>query len=452
MKKNRQKALRITALVCLVFLALFLVFQVININYKPSSTQVVEKTSVEKGIETKAFFVRDETYISSSSSDLFSVPLVNNGVRVAENECIVAQFGKKEDADSFIKMNKIKKQLERCEGIYLQNRIDISDINNYDRETDELFVSFITSLNNNDFSSMNEYGEDISDNITCRQITMGNELKLQEIISKLRSELSGFSALKPSYVYAKSTGYYLNETDGFENVIPYKDVLNVNADSVKKALSREVEKSDGYVGKIVNKFNWYIVCSVTMKDIENLKIGGHVTVAFKNSSVGSERMTVKAINVTDNNNVALVLESNSVNSKAFSLRREDIKIITDTVYGYAIDKDALRTVNGTLGVYVLKGRIVDFRYIDVIYTGDDYVLVRTYEDELSKSLENEEDEEAQDNKAKLKKSRRLREESDILINSEGNNEISDYSIEGDYIRLYDEVIVNGKNIYEGQLI
>ena len=56
------------------------------------------------------------------------------------------------------------------------------------------------------------------------------------------------------------------------------------------------------------------------------------------------------------------------------LRTEDVEIVINETDGIRINKSAVRVVDGVQGVYVLTGNIVRFKKLDVIYTGDDYVV------------------------------------------------------------------------------
>ena len=70
----------------------------------------------------------------------------------------------------------------------------------------------------------------------------------------------------------------------------------------------------------------------------------------------------------------------------------------------------MRVVDGVQGVYVLTGNIVTFKRLDVIYTGDDYVISKKIYDTVK-----------------------------------DDNNIP-------YVKLYDEVIVEGKDLSDGKII
>ena len=96
------------------------------------------------------------------------------------------------------------------------------------------------------------------------------------------------------------------------------------------------------------------------------------------------------------------------NLNDFNFMREHVVEITIKDYsGLRIKKEALRIVDGEEGVYVLEGNTVKFKRVQKIYENDGYYVV----------------------------SKNDTKESDIP-----------------YIEMYDAVINNGKELYDGKVI
>ena len=62
-----------------------------------------------------------------------------------------------------------------------------------------------------------------------------------------------------------------------------------------------------------------------------------------------------------------------------SARRQPVEIVTKTYSGYRVSKDAIRYVDNVVGVYVLKGKIVTFSAVDIVYSADEYVIIKAAE-------------------------------------------------------------------------
>ena len=80
-------------------------------------------------------------------------------------------------------------------------------------------------------------------------------------------------------------------------------------------------------------------------------------------------------------------------------------IVTDSYEGIRISNKSVRVVDGQTGVYIVQGSVVKFRLIEIVYATDTFTLCKQKD--------------ASDSNA---------------------------------IRLYDEVIEKGKNLYDGKYI
>ena len=115
----------------------------------------------------------------------------------------------------------------------------------------------------------------------------------------------------------------------------------------------------------------------------------------------------------ETNGIAKVtLTSEYVSAEVLSLGHQEARIDFVTYEGLRVPAAALHIVDDAWGVYVKYGNLARFRKIEALYQNDEYILVP--------------------NKAKLSA-------------EQAQNTVSQ-------IKLYDEVIVGGKNLYDGKLL
>ena len=110
---------------------------------------------------------------------------------------------------------------------------------------------------------------------------------------------------------------------------------------------------------------------------EKIKIG--TTLKMRFNDVSSEILPVSVSNVIVddvNGKMAIFVKSNHLTSKFCSARKEKADIIFSSVKGYKIKISAVRIENEQKGVYVVIGKQMFFRKIDVIYEEDDYVVCK----------------------------------------------------------------------------
>ncbi len=434
-----------------IFMVAYLVYNAIDANYSPVKTEIATMKTVEKSINSKVFIVRDETYISGKATGTV-VPLVEEGQRVAEGQDIAAVFANDSDAEKYVELQKINKELVRFENIAAADKLNIRDMSSYEATTNEKFLSLVETLSAGDFSSVSELAYSVRDRETSRQVSLGYDVDTSAVLAELRSESASLSSVMPDYLEADNTGYYISNSDGYERTLNYADVMKLTTSDIEKAIESKPDNSKiSGAGKLINNFNWYVVASVERNDIDELTVGKSVKVRFVDSSADDVRMTVAAINSDSKGKAALILRCNTIIPGTGDMRIENAEIIIETISGYKIPKEALRTLDGVNGVYIKRGNLVNFRRITVLYTGDDYVVSRTYEAENA-NYENQMDEiDAENRIYTAQLSKRYREEPSWIVECEDIHSRSKL-LEKSYIKLYDEVIVEGNGLYDSKIV
>ena len=73
--------------------------------------------------------------------------------------------------------------------------------------------------------------------------------------------------------------------------------------------------------------------------------------------------------------VKFLLKCNNMDTRIAARRSENIEIRYGSYTGVKVPVDAVHVVDGKKGVYALISSQVKFREAEILYTGDDYVLL-----------------------------------------------------------------------------
>jgi hypothetical protein len=147
------------------------------------------------------------------------------------------------------------------------------------------------------------------------------------------------------------------------------------------------------IGKIIKGVNWYLVCPVSSDEAANISRNSDA-LTVRMPYAMSENIPAKLLSVNssaDSDQTLVILECNYMNSNISRVRKEQIEIVVNTYEGLKISKKALhddvveRTVTGpndtditetatVQGVYVEYGNELVFRQVDIKFSGDDYII------------------------------------------------------------------------------
>lgn len=404
----------ILAVLLVLFIIAFFVSQIFKLNYKPVKTETAYLTEVKKEISSKAFVVRDEKIIENDNIGS-AVPLVKDGARVSAGNTIAVIFDSEEAAKAYMRINEINDEIKYYEA--LQKRASVGtatpiELNeNIYKKAEQLIIA----ENRIDKKSEKALRENLRNAFNDKQLVSGTKFEVSERLSALKNEKAGLQNSEKTYkrINIDSAGYYISTLDGLENEVDYNKASEVSKQRLNELLSKNVVLSSGKIGKIVGSFNWYIISSVPRNDFEGLAVGDTVCIEFFNKSSREVPVIIeKIVNNGDNTNT-VCFKASVMDENLAGVRNEDVKIFTKKISGVRFKKSALKqNEEGKMGVYVLSGDIIRFRLVNLVYSDDTYAV------------------------------------SNAPVVDENGNAIK----ENTYVSNYDEVIIEGKDLYDGRVI
>ena len=386
-------------------LSLFFIFYVSYQVYLTSFEKVETETALEKTVNnslfTTGFFVREEEYIVNSASGTV-IPVAQDGKKVSSGDTVAVAFGSDASVEAYMRTQLLKAELERYTKLNSITPSSGIDADALDSSIGSAISDLVDKIDANDIGNLSSDYAALRDAVTKKQLILGENINFQDIIDGINNELELLEGRKLDHetINATGSGYYIANVDGYENAFDYKEVKNILPEQVDALLSGErAQVADDVMGKLVTGFNWYIVCKLEIEDIAELEVNSFVTVDFPYSSTEALKAQVVAVNVSGADTAAVVLRCNVMNEELANMRIEDIEIIFNSVTGFRVPANAVREVDGVKGVYILRSNSVTFREINIVWTSDEYVICND-----------------------------------------------------DEIKLYDEIITKGKDLYDGKAI
>ena len=381
-------------------------FMMLEKNKSPLTTQTALERTITKSISADGVVLRQESVLPSVASGTV-VPEIPNGSKVSKGDTVASVFTSASDAANVLRLRDVEDEIAYYESIEaLSFGTVYTDVETFRHNISKSLNAVTDIIDKNDLANLGEALQDLSLWKTRQQISTGTAVDVSSKLNALESLRLRYSGVYNKYrsVTAEESGYYVNVVDGFEGAFDYDSVLSISTEQVDALLHRSMHTSGAYVGKLITQFNWYYVCTIPESDSDKLKTGSAVTLRFPSLSDSELKMTLRAKNPDGAGNVTLVFSSNLMNAEIASLRLESASIMLESYTGYQVDISALRKVDGVDGVYVQDGNIVHFRKAKKIYAENDIILIGAEEGEPG------------------------------------------------YVRLYDEIILEGIDLYDGKII
>ena len=238
-----------------------------------------------------------------------------------------------------------------------------------------------------------------------RDYTYSDTADLSARLAELQSQVNTLQARAGSSVRritAPESGLYSAVVDGYETILTPENVEQLTPGQIS-ALEPDESGLPNNVGKLVLGDTWYYVAVVEESEAQTLEESGTLKLRFAKGV--SQDLSVELIHVSEaeNGRVAVVFRGDTYLSGLTLLRQQSAEVIRQTYTGIRVPKEAVRvrertvtdedgtesTVNET-GVYCIVGMEARFKPVDVLYSGEDFALVRSTLDtaeEVTKSQE-----------------------------------------------------------------
>ncbi len=346
--------------------------------FNPYQTEEAVEMTVKKTVSADCYFVRKENVIKSDISG-YKVFRVSNGGKVAKNSAVISYYNKANDVATANEINALEDYLSQIKEIDKQNSIHSADLKIISEQTAANIYSLLGNINSNNLTDAKKSISQLRYFIAQGQLATSRENNYTSVIKSLKKQLK---KLKSGYekdvkkVKSEYSGYFVNFTDGYENAIDYDNIGDITVDDIKNIKAQKVD--DNQVGRVISENEWYIVCILNTADINDLSKGDKIKIGTSLSNSDELSVTVKAVNKSsDNKKSAVVFSCMEMNEELATVREQNLEIILKTYKGLKVNKEAIRVKDSQKGVYVERGQIRKFVKTDIIYSSNNYCIVKT---------------------------------------------------------------------------
>ena len=385
--------------------AVFAVHQFISSVYSPVKTETAVFYSASDGLNITGLIIRSETLVTSSEGGVMHFVL-EDGSRVAKDGVIANIYDSESASITLSKIDSVNTKIEDIEEMLSYNDLEAADLDMINAKATQSLNNLIVSGASGNFGNMSELSDELLSALNRRQVAMGETTDFSAQLEQLKAEKNELSASLPvakGTVKAAMSGYFVSKADGYETVLTCGNPESITPEFMSSVNAAELP--DGVIGKIVSDYEWYIAAEISINESLKYKEGDSLTIYTSVKSYPKLPVTVKKINISESSSSAVVVFScNEMNSELATMRSGPMTVVTKEYDGLRVPSAALRVVDSKRGVYVLTGMQVKFVEVNVLYKDDSYMICE--------------------------------------------KQTSDESV----LRLYDEVIVKGRNLYDGKIV
>lgn len=345
------------------------------------TTEYAFKITENDTAEFDAYIMRSETVVYSASEGGVGYTYTD-GTKVRRGDEIASIYtGAKDSYDStrseIISLDKKLHLLKESEDI---DGMAASDMSTLDTKIYGYYMNVRSLSEEGRYSNLPKRRDELLTLLNKRQLITGKIESFETVIKDVQSERDELTAslnATGEKVSAPVTGFFYSSVDGYENIFTADRIKDITVEEFHTMLRTEPEDFPAKaIGKIVTDFVWYTAVETTRDELRYYTEGKDYTLIFPYNNDAELKMNLSKVVAPDGGNQVLLIFSCNKIPEDFSFKRmQEIEIVKSSHTGYKIPVSALRQLDGKMGVYILVGSVVEFRYVDVILECDGYYLV-----------------------------------------------------------------------------
>ena len=366
----------------------------------PLTVTLAYRYEVESTVDLTGFVVREERVLPDDNGGLLRIQRAE-GERVASGGIVASVYADQASLDRQAEIDSLEGRVEQLQyaqdlalAVETTRKLDAQisqDLLEYRRflAADRLYDAESTALELRALVLKRDYSEAGNGDIAAQLQELGAQLLA------LRSQAEG----SVRRVSAPEAGLYSAEVDGFETVLT-PELLKDITPSQLSALAPDPSVSSR-VGKLVLGDEWYYAAAMPAGDAVALQERQNERPLLLRFSKGVDRdlpVTLEAIGAREDGRVVVVFRGNAYLQELTLLRQQRTQVITGTIGGIRVPKESLRAERAYLdengksvseectGLYCMVGREARFKPVEVVYSADTFVLVRSTSEDAKRQL------------------------------------------------------------------
>lgn len=382
-------------------------------------TTTLYSYTAEEQVPAQGYFFRDEVVLGEGS-DLTEV-LCAEGEKVAVGAVVARNYSSSQGYELQRQLDEAEANLEGLQ--YIQSRTSQSaDTMALEDDIAKSITGLHSMVSTGDLSDLGNEADELRSLIFRRDYTYNGSDNLTAQIEEAQTQVDNLEAQADgayTTVTAPVAGLYSAQVDGYEGVMTVAALEGLTPSGLEALAAQKADTSaDASMGKIITDSGWYFSCNLGEDQVGNLYAGAQVSLRFDDSGRTFDAK-VSRVSDPEEGRVNVTFFSNDYAPQVTALREQDVEIITYSVTGLRVPKQAIRVNDsGDLGIYRVSGAQAQWASVQILWEGDDYYLV------------------AQADKT----------------DEEGNQADQSQFEKASALRAGDTVIVRGEDMYDGKVV
>ena len=353
------------------------------------------------GMEATGLLIRRETVLSDAAGSYVD-HVLSEGEKAAAGQAVALLYSDPAALTTRQSIRALSAEIEQLENA-LASGTQTVNVSRLDAQV----LSSITALRGlaarGDLTTLEEYTLNLRTLVFKRDYAYGDTAAAGQLAALIedrqaqrRQLISSLNQVSRT-VHAPASGVFSGSVDGWENVVSPDMLDGLTAESLSALLAQTPSPQAGAVGKLITNSTWYFAALLPGTDT-GLQSGKTYTINFTGDYYGQIPMKLERVALEGGQTLA-IFSCRTHMADTTLLRVQTVDVIIRQIEGIRVPRKALRIETETVTdgdgftrevnhykVYTVIRSQAQAQEVEVLYTDDDFYLVRSVDETASNRL------------------------------------------------------------------
>ncbi len=390
MNSVTSKILFILLIICITACFGGVIYNATANNYQ---TETAIYAEADDSVSFKAVYVRDEEIVNYNGSGVVCYA-VADGSKLGKGSVIADIYTDESQIDTKQQIAELDTQMELLEKIQNPGTIESAQPGNLSELINEKYRQFINAREKGNIKDISEDSDELVVLLSTYQIITdeaGNFNKRVNDIKTAISSLKSKETIPLDSIVADRACYFVSYADGYEDILSMDKLSSITPELINEIEDGNTINDGNVIGKLIAGYEWYAVGVIDNTDIQ-FSIDDTVKLKFQSTSEVINGVITDIRNTKSDGKSIVVVKCSDITYDLVQHRTERVEMIRGEFEGIKIPRKAIRfkdveevTVDeetgietrkmvNCKGVYVKLGEQINFKKLEVVYEGDNFVL------------------------------------------------------------------------------
>ncbi len=330
------------------------VIQTVSCANSRISTRQTVMVTLSDNIETTGVAIRNERIITSDRQGVI-VGSIENGGKVSKGETVANVYTSTDSARAYMRMAQIEEDLEKFHSMETAGEDSAVEVTALQKSVRRELLDLSGMIFCGDVSGASEGAEELLYLLNKTQVATRVETDFSGKVNELEKELDSLKKKypeAPSQLKSPLSGYYISSPDGYESLLNTDICASLTPEKLEEIISvHSVPNNDAVVGKIADDYIWYMACEVSAEDADRLAkdssgeyLEKSYTLYLAYSEIDSISAKLVGVNTgADTGRRVLIFECSYMVSELSTVRIQPVTIELSSYSGLEVNQNSLTT-------------------------------------------------------------------------------------------------------------